>query len=122
MNENGFHPLAQHSTLHDGYRQVFSVAGQTLLLLQHAGQLHLLENICPHAGYPMHEGQIVNDALRCPMHGYLFELHSGACAYFTEGPCRGLYRYALVQQGGWLGVALPLLPLQSGPFQTGKGT
>ena len=122
MSESGFRPLELQSRLHDGYRRVFSVAGQDLLLLQHAGQLHLLENTCPHAGYPLHEGQLIGEALRCPMHGYLFELHSGACTYSTEGPCRGLYRYALITEGDQVGVQLPLQPLQSGPFQTGKGT
>ena len=92
MSEHGFWPLELQSSLHDGYRRVFRVASQELLLLQHAGQLHL------------------------------FELHSGACTYSTEGPCRGLYRYALSTEGVQVGVQLPLQPLQSGPFQTGKGT
>lgn len=122
MSEAGFCPLEQQSLLHDGYRRVFTLQGQELLLLQHAGQLHLLENTCPHAGYPLHEGQLVDGALRCPMHGYLFELHDGACSYYTEGPCRGLYRYAVTVQDGMAGVQLPLQPLQTGPFQTGKGT
>lgn len=122
MTQSGFHPLALQSDLHDGYRRVVTLQGQELLLLQHAGQLHLLENTCPHAAYPLHESQLIGDSLRCPMHGYLFDLHSGACTYFTEGPCRGLYRFALLVQDGHVGVQLPLAPLQTGPFQTGKGT
>ena len=122
MSEAVFLPLEQQAALHDGYRRVFTVENQELLLLQHAGALHLLENTCPHAGYPLHQGLIISDALRCPMHGYLFDLHSGACTYYSEGPCRGLYRYEWQLRDGQVGVLLPLLPLQSGPFQTGKGT
>lgn len=122
MNRAGFLPLELQSALHDGYRRVVEVQGQELLLLQHAGHVVLLENICPHAGYPLHQGQIIGDSLRCPMHGYLFDLHSGACTYSSEGPCRGLYWYELLYQDGQVGVPLPLRPLQSGPFQTGKGT
>lgn len=117
-----FLPLERQAALQDGYRRVFVVAGQELLLIAHDGAAHLLENICPHAGYPLHEGLVLDGALRCPMHGYLFELHSGACVFASEGPCRGLYRYPLVQQGDMTGVQLPLIPLQSGPFQGGKGT
>ena len=118
----GFLALELQSSLHDQYRRVFAIQGQELLLLQHAGQLHLLENTCPHAGYPLHAGQLADNVLRCPMHGYLFDLHSGACIEYTEGPCRGLYRYALLTEDGKVGVQLPLTPLQTGPFQTGKGT
>lgn len=122
MTESSFFPLERKFVLCDGYRRVFNVQGQELLLLQHKGQLHLLENTCPHAAYPLHESQLIGDALRCPMHGYLFDVHSGACTYHTEGPCRGLYRYALLEEHGEVGVQLPLTPLQTGPFQTGKGT
>lgn len=122
MTQSGFLALERQSALHEGYRRVFTVAGMELLLLQQAGELHLLENTCPHAAYPLQDGQLVDGALRCPMHGYLFDLHSGACIYHTEGPCRGLYRFAVQVEAGQVGVQLPLTPLQSGPFQTGKGT
>jgi nitrite reductase/ring-hydroxylating ferredoxin subunit len=122
MNGSSFLPLELQSALHDGYRRVFTLQDQELLLLQHDGKAVLLENICPHAGYPMHEGQIIGDTLRCPMHGYLFALDSGACTYSTEGPCRGLFSYELLVQDGHVGVALPLCPLQTGPFQIRKGT
>jgi nitrite reductase/ring-hydroxylating ferredoxin subunit len=122
MSHPEFLPLVAQAALHDDYRQVFTVQGRDLLLLMHEGQLHLLENTCPHAGYPLQDGLVVSGALRCPMHGYLFELHSGACIWYTEGPCRGLYRYTTSVQDGQVGVELPLAPQQTGPFQTGKGT
>jgi nitrite reductase/ring-hydroxylating ferredoxin subunit len=101
-----FHALEATHLLHDNYRKVFHLKGQDLLLLQHEGRLYLLDNICPHAGYPLHEGQIIASDLRCPMHGYLFDLQSGACTWYTEGPCRALLVYELVQQGGFVGVLL----------------
>ena len=101
-----FFPLERPDRMHEGYRRVFAVAGQDLLLLRHAGQNHLLDNICPHAGYPLHEGQIINQALRCPMHGYLFELGSGICTHHPEGPCRSLRVFVLEVQDGMLGTRL----------------
>lgn len=101
-----FHPLEALDKLVDNYRKVFFIKGQDLLLLQHEGKRYLLENICPHAAYPLHEGLIIGSDLRCPMHGYLFDLHSGACTYYTEGPCRGLKVYTLVEQGAMVGVLL----------------
>ena len=102
-----FFPLADIASLHDGYRETFLVAGCHLLLLQHDGKAYLVDNICPHAGYPMRDGQVIDGNLRCPMHGYLFALADGACVASYEGPCRGIQVYELRQQGDMLGVMLP---------------
>lgn len=101
-----FHPLAPLATLHDGYRQVVNLDGTDYLLLQHEGRRYLVENDCPHAAYPLHEGRVIGGDLRCPMHGYLFSLETGACTYYTEGPCRALKRLDLVEKEGEVGVLL----------------
>lgn len=101
-----FYPLDNISNLHDGYRRVFSVANRRLLLLQHAGELHLVDNICPHAGYPLVDGRILGSDIRCPMHGYRFNLVAGDCVFSSEGPCRALDTFELVRQGSEIGVSL----------------
>lgn len=101
-----YHPLERLAKLHDGYRQTFSIDGNFLLLIQHEGQLSLLESICPHAGYPLEAGKIIDRQLRCPMHGYMFDIASGECMFSPEGPCRGLQRYELVYRGAEVGVVL----------------
>lgn len=103
---SAFIPLEEASQLYEGYRRVFKVGDQDLLLLRHQGRDYLVDNICPHAGYPMHESKIIDGALRCPMHGYLFELESGTCTVHFEGPCRALKVFPLEQQGGMLGTRL----------------
>jgi nitrite reductase/ring-hydroxylating ferredoxin subunit len=42
-----------------------------------AGELHALEGICPHAGGPLGQGNMVGDALMCPWHAYEFDPRSG---------------------------------------------
>lgn len=102
-----FYPLEKVSNLHDNYRQTFRLeGGYHLLLLQHEGEPTLLDNICPHAGYPMHEGRIIDGKLRCPMHGYLFDIHNGDCVLSIEGPCRGINVYTLETRGDDIGVVL----------------
>lgn len=101
-----FYSLELVSALHDGYRKVFCINAEDLLLIQHEGQVYLLNNICPHAAYPLHEGQIIASDLRCPMHGYLFDLASGVCTYYTEGPCKNLRIYAVIKRQGYVGVLL----------------
>jgi nitrite reductase (NADH) small subunit len=41
------------------------------------GELHALEGICPHAGGPLGQGNIVGDALMCPWHAYEFDPRTG---------------------------------------------
>jgi nitrite reductase (NADH) small subunit len=41
------------------------------------GELHALEGICPHAGGPLGQGNMVGDALMCPWHAYEFDPRTG---------------------------------------------
>lgn len=43
------------------------------------GQLHALENICPHRGVALHEGKVKGDRLACRYHGWEFT-PTGECA------------------------------------------
>lgn len=101
-----FYGLEKVENLTDGYRKVFKVNEHNLMLIQHKGVRSVLESLCPHSAYPMDDAKIVGTALRCPMHGYLFEIANGACTLSTEGPCRGLHAYPLVYEGDEVGVVL----------------
>ena len=101
-----FYALEETAKLDVDYRKTFRIAGRHLLLLQYEGRPFLLDNICPHAGYPLADGKIIDGRLRCAMHGYLFDLHSGDCVLSPEGPCQGVKVYALEEQDGMLGVKL----------------
>lgn len=43
-----------------------------------SGQAKAVRNICPHRGIPLHYGQVVDDMLECPYHGWKFD-GSGVC-------------------------------------------
>lgn len=102
-----FYPLATEDELHDGFRRSIEVAGRSLLLLQHEGRVYITDNYCPHAGYPMAEGQVIDNAIRCPMHGYLFELEDGLCTHHPEGPCQKLPVFTVQRSAsGEVGVKL----------------
>ena len=101
-----FHPIERAASLHDGYLKTFQVDGRDLVLLQQGGVPAILEGICPHAGHPFSDSRIIGSDLRCDMHGYRFDVHSGECTYFTEGPCRGLRVYPHDLRDGMIGVML----------------
>lgn len=101
-----FHPLERLDRLHDGYLKTFVIDGVDVVLVQQAGRPSVLEGICPHAGHPFTHSRVRGSAIRCDMHGYLFDLTSGTCTYHTEGPCRALRVYAVEQQDGMVGIRL----------------
>lgn len=39
-----------------------------------------IDNVCPHQHFPLlHEGEIDDDCVSCPMHGWRFDLRTGEC-------------------------------------------
>jgi len=54
----------------------------------------------------MDAGKVIDNHLRCSMHGYLFNLDNGDCLEGYEGPCNGVRVYALEERDGQLGVEL----------------
>jgi nitrite reductase/ring-hydroxylating ferredoxin subunit len=42
-------------------------------------RLCAIQNICPHEGGQLAQGWIDGDAVVCPLHGYKFNLQTGAC-------------------------------------------
>lgn len=101
-----FHPLEHADRLHDGYLRTFEVEGIDVVLVQQGGRPAVLEGICPHAGHPFRDSCVRGTDIRCDMHGYLFDVRSGVCTYYTEGPCRALRVYAVDLRDGMVGVLL----------------
>ncbi|MDB6062281.1 MAG: ferredoxin subunit of nitrite reductase and ring-hydroxylating dioxygenase [Verrucomicrobiaceae bacterium] len=101
-----FYQLEKFINLHDGYRRVFKIDEHQLLLLQHDGERHLFEAQCPHRGHSLETAHIENNCLRCPLHGYQFQLNGGHVRVVSEEPCRPLRCYELVYRDKDLGVLL----------------
>ena len=72
-----FLALEKQHRMHDGYRRVIALEGRNLLLFQHNGQIHIIDNACPHAGANLDRGSIHGNELRCPWHGIAFNIQSG---------------------------------------------
>lgn len=101
-----FYPLAKLIDLYDGYLRQFKIDGLQLLLLQHHGELHLVEAHCPHRGHPLATASIIDGVLSCSLHGYRFSLVNGRLLHATEEPCRALRRFEVVYSGTEVGVML----------------
>jgi nitrite reductase (NADH) small subunit len=100
-----FHRLEKLINLHEGYRRVFRVDGIALLLIEENGQRYLLRNMCPHKGFPLHNGTLRGSRLRCPFHAMDFDLKDGGrCVQHPMQP--GVKMYELVYEAAAVGVEL----------------
>ena len=100
-----FIPLEKLINLHDGYRREFRVDYHRLLLLQHEGEHHVIEALCPHQEHPLKEAWLENGELLCPLHGYRFSLLTGRLVEATREDCRPLKVWPVVYEGPDVGVA-----------------
>jgi len=87
------HVVCAAAELKPGEKKLVTVKGREIGVFNVNGAYYALANRCPHAGGPMCEGRIVplvapgrpgeykltrnNEFLRCPWHGWEFEISTG---------------------------------------------
>lgn len=54
------------------------VGGRAFAVCNVAGEFHVLEGVCPHAGGPLGEGALHGATLVCPWHAWEFDCRTGA--------------------------------------------
>lgn len=76
---DGFEVVAHVDALEEGMIKEVIIAGTAIALTKQEGKIFAFENDCPHAGGPLSEGQCDSGQVRCPYHGWAFDLESGEC-------------------------------------------
>lgn len=70
------------------------------------GKIHVVENQCAHVGSPLDAGPVIDGAVRCPWHGWAYDLETGALLT-AFGPRPGIDVYpALVNDAGEVQVSI----------------
>lgn len=63
----------------DGQLTETLLDGVPVVVVRRGTRVHVLDATCPHAGGPLGDGDLEGDALVCPLHGWRFDLATGAC-------------------------------------------
>ncbi len=87
--------VAKKSELPVGGRRIVEAAGKSIGVFNTGAQIVAVLNLCPHELAPVCKGQLggttlpsqpgefiwgrENEILRCPWHGWEFDLHTGEC-------------------------------------------
>lgn len=75
----GFQRVASEAEVEPGQLLEVFVDGQAIALANVGGQLHAIENTCPHAGGPLGDGALNGNSAVCPYHGWAFDVRTGVC-------------------------------------------
>jgi len=87
-----------------GQRSLVRHDGRTVVIFNVNGQLHAIEDECPHAGSSLCTGRLDGHVIQCPAHGLRFDLRSGA---MPGNPGLRIRVYALRECDGAYMLELP---------------
>lgn len=66
--------------LRPGKARLVSIDGEDVAVFQIGSEYFAVDNHCPHQHFSkLHEGGLEGSVITCPMHGWSFDLASGAC-------------------------------------------
>ena len=64
----------------EGEGRVVDVEGHTLALFNVGGTFYAIDNMCPHRGGPLGEGDIDGPIVLCPWHAWRWDVRTGSNA------------------------------------------
>lgn len=62
-----------------GQAALVSVGGRDVAVFRRRDEIFALGNECPHQGGSLCDGWVEGDIVICPVHGWEFDMRSGAC-------------------------------------------
>jgi len=75
---------------------VVNVGEEEVALFKCSGELHAVDNVCPHRGGPLAEGEFNDGIVSCPWHAWTFDVRSGLC---TINPAARVRKFKVEVQG-----------------------
>jgi len=85
-----FKPVAKLAEVPEGRGHTTYLEGRQVALFNLGGEIFALDGACPHKQGPLGHGHCENGNVYCPMHGWQFDIRTGACVDFPEKPATRL--------------------------------
>ena len=95
------HELVHSHEVETGKAKLVRVHGIELGIFRVGNEYRAYRNLCPHAGAPVCKGPVTDMVLRCPWHGWEFDLRTGK--HLLNPACR-LESYTVEVEGDRLFV------------------
>ncbi len=85
------------AALSPGEATLVTVGGRDVAVFRQHDEIFAIGNECPHQGGSLCDGSVEGDIVICPLHGWEFDLRSGAC---MTVPGESVPRYAVTVEDG----------------------
>ena len=79
--------------------QTVAVEGREVAVFLIEGQVYAIDNLCPHRGGPLGQGDLSGHLIHCPVHAWAFDVRTGVAAS-NPGLAIATYRTRVV--AGWV--------------------
>ncbi|MDA3870080.1 MAG: Rieske 2Fe-2S domain-containing protein [Gammaproteobacteria bacterium] len=76
-----FVPILNADTLSPGQVTTVSINGHNICLANHEGAFYALDNLCPHKGGQLGDGELSGCDVVCPLHQWDFDVRTGVSRY-----------------------------------------
>lgn len=67
------------AALREEKQQIVDVADKAVALFYVADRVYAIDNVCPHAGFPLGDGDLDGEWVICPGHSFYYSLKTGEC-------------------------------------------
>lgn len=98
-----FKKITTVSDVAPGSGKIFELDGNSIAVWNLNGNFFAFQNICPHRGGPVGEGEVEGTVITCPWHGWSFDITTGASPI---NPAAKLTRYDVKVEGDEVKVAV----------------
>jgi len=89
--------VAAESEVVEGEGLVIALGAREIALFRIDGEIHAVDNECPHRGGPIGEGTVQDGIVTCPWHEWGFDIRTGKC---TINPAASLRRHPVKLENG----------------------
>lgn len=72
-----FVTVARVGDIPEGEGAAYPVGDKVVAVFNDAGEYYAINDLCPHQGASLAEGQLENSVVACPWHGWRFCVHDG---------------------------------------------
>jgi 3-phenylpropionate/trans-cinnamate dioxygenase ferredoxin component len=103
MSGAGRTKVAEAAEMADGQARVVEVDGRSIAVFNVGGKFYAIDNLCPHRGGPLGEGDVEGTIVVCPWHAWRWDVTTGSNA---NNPAVRVACYPVTVEQGGVFVAL----------------
>ena len=101
-----FYVLAKTNELEEGFRRSVKLPNMNVLIFYHRGEVHVIEDRCPHMDVPLVTGTLTGNTIACRAHGIGFDLTTGKADGMWNDTLPCLKRFEVVDRGYTIGIEI----------------